>query len=233
MSVSTMAWAWKQKCSPTEKLILLALADHANDDGSCWPGMERIAEKTGFTRRSVINSVKTLQEKGMLGITKRATGGFKKSNLYTLLVDQEDALSRCERGSQRCEPHDTIDVNEVHIEPVIETSIKNNIPFFEIINYLNEKTGKSFKPSTSLTKRAITARWNEGFSMEDFKVVIDTMAKQWIGNEKMERYLRPETLFGPKFEGYLQQGKDEVEVVTPTPRQQKDDDEWQAIFSQT
>lgn len=233
MSVSTMAWAWKQKCSPTEKLILLALADHANDDGRCWPGMEHIAEKTGFTRRSVINSVRALQEKGILGVTKRASGGFKKSNLYTLLVDAKDEGTRCEPRSQRCENDDTKDVKEVHIEPVIETSIKNNIPFSEIINYLNEKTRKSFKPTTGQTKRLITARWKDGFSIDDFKAVIDTMAKQWLGNEKMERYLRPETLFGTKFEGYLQQRNNSQSQATLSPKQQQEEDEWLQILSQT
>jgi uncharacterized phage protein (TIGR02220 family) len=233
MSVSTMAWAWKQKCTPTEKLILLALADHANDDGRCWPGMERVAQKTGFTRRAVVKSVKSLQAKGILRVTNRAVGGLKKSNVYTLIVDDENASPRCERGSHRCEPDDQIDVNEVHIEPIKEPSIKNNIPFSEIINFLNEKTGKAFKPTTSKTKSLITARWKEGFSLADFKAVISTMAGQWMGDEKMEPYLRPETLFGNKFEGYLQQGRNQQKVVQLTPKQRKDEEEWTAILSPT
>ncbi len=72
-----------------------------------------------------------------------------------------------------------------------------------IIDYLNEKANKNFKPGSRNTKRYITARLKEGYTFDDFKRVIDTKCSQWIGDPKMERYLRPETLFGNKFEGYL------------------------------
>lgn len=73
----------------------------------------------------------------------------------------------------------------------------------EIIFYLNEKTGKHYKVKTPKTVRLIRARLKEGFTVEDFKAVIEKKCDDWLGNEKMERYLRPETLFGTKFEGYL------------------------------
>ena len=72
-----------------------------------------------------------------------------------------------------------------------------------IIDYLNKKANKNFKPGSRNTKRYITARLKEGYTFDDFKRVIDTKCSQWIGDPKMERYLRPETLFGNKFEGYL------------------------------
>lgn len=73
----------------------------------------------------------------------------------------------------------------------------------EIISYLNEKAGTRYKPTTAKTKSAIKARLSEGFTIDDFKTVIDKKCAEWIGDEKMEKYLRPETLFGTKFEGYL------------------------------
>ena len=73
----------------------------------------------------------------------------------------------------------------------------------EIITYLNSKAGTGYKPTTTKTKTAIKARFSEGFTVEDFKTVIDKKCAEWIGDEKMEKYLRPETLFGTKFEGYL------------------------------
>ena len=75
-------------------------------------------------------------------------------------------------------------------------------PFKEIIEYLNQRTGKKFKDSSKATQRHIKAKFDEGFSLEDFKRVIDWKSSEWIGTE-MEKYLRPETLFGTKFEGYL------------------------------
>ena len=75
--------------------------------------------------------------------------------------------------------------------------------YISIVSYLNEKAGKKFKPTIAKTKSAIHARLAEGFKVDDFKTVIDKKCAEWIGDEKMEKYLRPETLFGTKFEGYL------------------------------
>lgn len=77
------------------------------------------------------------------------------------------------------------------------------IPFKEIVDYLNGKADRHFRHSTDKTKRLIKARCNEGFEVEDFKKVIDIKVSQWKGKAEMEKYLRPETLFGTKFEGYL------------------------------
>ena len=71
-----------------------------------------------------------------------------------------------------------------------------------IISYLNEKAGTHYRPTTAKTKTAIHARLAEGFSVDDFKTVIDKKCADWLGTE-YEQYLRPETLFGTKFEGYL------------------------------
>lgn len=72
----------------------------------------------------------------------------------------------------------------------------------EVVTYLNEKANTNFKPCTDKTKRCIKARVNEGFTLEDFKKVIDKKVNSWMGTE-WQKYLRPETLFGTKFEGYL------------------------------
>ena len=87
------------------------------------------------------------------------------------------------------------------------TNILNNI-YSQVINYLNEKTertGKDRYNSTSTkTKTLIKARLKEKYELEDFKIVIDKKCKEWLGTD-MEKYLRPETLFGNKFESYLKQ----------------------------
>ena len=72
----------------------------------------------------------------------------------------------------------------------------------EVIEYLNLRTGQHYKCTTDKTKNLIKARMNEGFKVEDFKVVIDKMCVEWM-NTDMQKYLRPETLFGTKFESYL------------------------------
>ncbi|GIN71279.1 hypothetical protein J14TS2_17540 [Bacillus sp. J14TS2] len=77
--------------------------------------------------------------------------------------------------------------------------------YVEIINYLNSAAGKNFKHTTPSTRKAIKARLNEGFRLEDFKTVIDNKIADWLDNNDMSQYLRPNTLFGTKFESYLNQ----------------------------
>ncbi len=84
-----------------------------------------------------------------------------------------------------------------------EEQEQEQIPFSEIIEHLNKKSGKSYKATTRVTKDAIKARWNEGHRLTDFKAVIDKKCAKWANDEKMEGYLRPQTLFGTKFEAYL------------------------------
>ena len=73
-----------------------------------------------------------------------------------------------------------------------------------VVEYLNQRTGSSYRPGTRSTADKIKARLNEGFTLDDFKVVIDKKAAEWTGTD-YEKFLRPETLFGSKFEGYLNQ----------------------------
>lgn len=76
--------------------------------------------------------------------------------------------------------------------------------YSSIISYLNEKANTNYRISSSKTKTLIKARLNEGFVEDDFKTVIDNKTSEWIHTD-MEKYLRPETLFGTKFESYLNQ----------------------------
>ncbi|MED1602634.1 phage replisome organizer N-terminal domain-containing protein [Alkalihalophilus marmarensis] len=82
---------------------------------------------------------------------------------------------------------------------------KEVIPYVEIVTYLNDATSKNYRYSTKKTKDLIKARWNEGFTLNDFKKVIDIKCREWLNNPEMNNFLRPETLFGTKFEGYLNQ----------------------------
>lgn len=74
----------------------------------------------------------------------------------------------------------------------------------DVIAYLNEKTGKAFKPASKKTQSLIKARVNDlSVGLDDFKKVIDVKCQQWLDDERMKKYLQPTTLFGTKFEGYL------------------------------
>jgi uncharacterized phage protein (TIGR02220 family) len=82
------------------------------------------------------------------------------------------------------------------------------IPYSEILDYLNKKTSRSFR-NVEANKKLIRTRWNEGYKLEDFKVVIDNMVINWSGKNfngvPAENYLQPKTLFSNKFDSYLNQ----------------------------
>ena len=88
-----------------------------------------------------------------------------------------------------------------------KNSIDNNDDLLkEPINYLNSKLGSKYRIDNKTTQKHIKARLSEGFTLEDFKTVIDKKYEEWYGTD-MQQYLRPETLFGTKFESYLNSPK--------------------------
>lgn len=94
------------------------------------------------------------------------------------------------------------------ISPAIaEHSVsKVDIPYGKIIDYLNNKLGTHYKVETKKTRDLIKTRFNDGFKLEDFIIVIDKKYEDWKNSEQA-KYLRPETLFGNRFESYLNQMK--------------------------
>ena len=87
---------------------------------------------------------------------------------------------------------------------------------FEIIEYLNLKTGSKFKPTTKPYVQAIRSRLKEGYTVNDFKTVIDKKCREWKGT-KLEKYLTPKTLFAPShFDTYL--NSNEMAAMTDTEK---------------
>ncbi len=83
-----------------------------------------------------------------------------------------------------------------------KTTKLNNDLIKKIIDYLNEKTNKKFTIKNKQTIRFINGRIKDGYNENDFKKVIDIKTEKWL-NTSMEDYLRPQTLFSQKMEGYL------------------------------
>lgn len=126
-----------------------------------------------------------IDEKKMLGL--------KKNKAYTLDESQMD--KRCISAINDNDSVSSIEDKKKQEE--IE-SIK------EIIDYLNMRTGTRYRYQTQSTQKHIRARLNENFTVDDFKAVIDKKYAEWNGTN-MSKFLRPETLFGTKFESYLNQ----------------------------
>lgn len=92
--------------------------------------------------------------------------------------------------------------NNISLVPTEPGRHGDPVPYQAVIDYLNQVCGTKYHATTAKTRECIRARWREGARLEDFKRVIDRKARDWLNTDRAE-YLRPETLFGEKFEGYL------------------------------
>lgn len=117
-----------------------------------------------------------------------------------LLEVERSNLARCEEGKLRRAIQKDLRKNKKNIVDYIDI-------VREVIHYLNEKTNKQFRVDSKPTQQLIKGRLTDGYSVEDFKRVIDLKVKEWLYNREMNKYLRPDTLFNAtKFEGYLNEG---------------------------
>lgn len=115
----------------------------------------------------------------------------EKKRLYRAKKDNVPQLSEECQSNVRQE-------KEKEKEKEIDKEIYTNI-----VSFLNENAGTAYRSTSRKTQSLINARLNEGFTLDDFKQVILNMCAEWKNDKKMQNYLRPETLFGTKFEGYL------------------------------
>lgn len=183
-------------------------------------------------------SVRYVDEKryggnGMIALAKadgkcRLCGDDEKvvihhSNGYSNeLEDLEVLCTKCHGKEHTKTPigHDSEIVRqEIELEIELDKEIYKDIvelhspsyPYSDIIEYLNQKAETKYRASSKKTQGLIKARFKEGFELEDFKKVIDKKTNEWKSDNKMSVFLRPETLFGTKFESYLNQKGTKVE----------------------
>ena len=98
MSVRTITRVWEySNQSSTDLLLLLAIADHADDDGVCWPGISRLAKKTRTSERQTIRNVEKLARRGEIFLSRQCGRGH--SNLYFITAGlSQDEIEQTLRG---------------------------------------------------------------------------------------------------------------------------------------
>ena len=208
---------------------LLTLAGKYNEQGYIMLSenlpynAEMLANEFNRPLNSVRLAIQTFQKLGMVEDVGalRITNWEKHQNIEGLekIREQNRLRKQKQREKQKQLPDSHVTSRDSHateeelelekeleLEEEVNTLSSNSTvyPYQQVIEYLNNKTGKHYKHTTNKTQTVIKARCNEGFTEDDFKKVIDNKVAEWKGTD-MEKFLRPETLFGNKFEGYLNQ----------------------------
>lgn len=194
----------------------------ANDkhfyDGYTWTynSQKALTELFPFWNRAKIQRIiSSLENQGLLIKGNYNQLAYDRTTWYALpkfeqSVVQNQTVNCSDLNNERFKNEQPIPINyqltkqlTTENKDIVEQSSTAPIPYEEIVQYLNQKTGKNFKSTSKATQRHIRARLAEGFTVSDFKQVIDKKCSDWLRDQKMKEYLRPETLFGTKFESYL------------------------------
>lgn len=202
--------------SANAKLLYGEITALSNGEGYCWATNSYFANLYNVSNETISRWISQLIKKGYIKSVIIYKNGTKEIDLRKLYVGNipidENVNTPIDKNiNTYCEKsHNPIDKN---INTPIDENVKENNTsinttsiniYSRVIDYLNKKANTKYRATTKKTKDLIKARLNEGFVEEDFIKVIDNKVGEWI-NTDMEKYLRPETLFGTKFEGYLNQ----------------------------
>ena len=187
------------RLSAVEKIILVEIDSLDSTERGCWASNQHIAKFCQVSERTVSSAISKLKDLGYIYV--QSFDGRQRELKSRFTSKQGRQANFASEGSKICEA-DMQDLRQSNTSNKTVTNTSKEI-YVEIVDYLNAKAGTRYKASTASTHRLIKARLNEGFTIEDFKAVIDKKCNEWLTDSKMEQYLRPETLFGTKFEGYL------------------------------
>lgn len=170
---------------------------------------------------TVRRAIENCEKKGLIITDNFNKAGFDKTKWYSIdyeMVDkgmskrvaqnEQTDCSKRANGVAQNEQTNTRDYSEITTEITTDNNSRAEPDGVAdktktIIDYLNEKTDSHYKATTPKTKQLVQARLKEGFTVDDFKTVIDKKTATWLNDNKMNKYLRPLTLFGTKFEDYL------------------------------
>lgn len=197
---------YDKNLTPNAKLLYGEITALCNEKGYCWATNKYFSDLYGVSKVTISIWIKSLSDNGYIECeivykegTKEILGRYIrivkdpiKENFNTYLKNSKYPIK------ENFTYNNTIENNTNNIT----LNNTNNIYIHEIVDYLNTVCGTSYKASTDKTRKLINARLNEGFTVDDFKIVIDKKSKEWLGTD-YAKYLRPETLFGTKFESYL------------------------------
>lgn len=194
-----------------------------------------------WSNATIRRTISSLEKQELLFVGNYNKAGFDNTKWYSidyfklegvskrLAQNEQTTCSKRADAVAQNEQTNTRDYTEITTETTNNNIMSGNptvsrIPYKEIVDYLNKKTGKNFKHKTAKTRKFIEARCNQDFRLDDFKKVIDIKTDEWL-NTDSDKYLRPETLFGTKFESYLNQ-KTQPSGMDQLNRMKYDESYW-------
>lgn len=205
-----------------EAIVFATIYGFSQDGKSWFEGTQRyLAEWCGSTIRGIQKNLNSLIEKGFIEKENVDIHGvtlcrYRASN-NTLLFRSSPPTNKVRTPHEQSSHHIYIDNNT---PSDIDTNVSISSPpkgaVAEIVDYLNARTGKHFLATTKATQRKINARLREGRTIDDFMRVIDIKASEWLGTQ-WDKFLSPDTLFGEKFERYLNQMPEPNDYDTEYP----------------
>ena len=175
-------------------------------------------KRLNLTTQKVRTILKKFEKEGYIQFVSSGSKG-KESTLKITIKQQlfnNNATNKVEELQQVEGSEQQQSNNNVTTLSKKKKKDNNNI-YSLIINYLNIKANTSYRTTTKNTQTLIKSRMNEGFTVEDFKKVIDSKSNEWL-NTDFEKYLRPATLFGGKFENYLNEANKKAPVGAGTQK---------------
>lgn len=190
---------------PNEKLLYGEITALAQKTGECWASNKYFCDLYNVKTNAIAVWIRHLKEKGYINIEYKYKGKEIQQRIIKIGAIQKDTTyySKEYEGIHKKIPP-TIQKDKENNKNINNTSINNIYIVEQVIKHLNEITNSNYKSATRTTREKIIARLNEGFTLDDFIVVIDKKYWDWK-DTKFEQYMRPETLFGTKFESYLNQ----------------------------
>nr|DAN70137.1 MAG TPA: hypothetical protein [Caudoviricetes sp.] len=240
-----------QKCMEWElnatQGVLIALLYEAN----AWANEEIIDDKTYyFVSRNLIlkelpmffekadtvyRNLKVLAEKGIIEYIKHKGMDLirltEKGKSWNFIESNSEKSPNFNNNSEKNpsefgkKSENNSEKNPTYKDTNIQKDINNKNIYSDAVEYLNSKAGTKYKSTSKNTTRHIQARIKEGYTLEDFKTVIDKKCSEWL-NTDMEKYLCPETLFGSKFEKYLNQKIIHKNIGIPASTQETKKIKW-------